>query len=438
MPYVRALCVVFLLEFGLSLFFSRSGFSVITTDEECSKPLAKLASNPSKNTATPLRPQGNEVQEKYFKVIDQVANNLQGKEEFNSPMNWRRITAGMGLPGLDLPKDVGGSEISAREMVNIFDYAGRYSLNLRDIAGGGHSRTLIDSTNPEQREIMRQVAAGKAYMAIAITEPDHGSDIAGMKSISKKVEGGYRLTGEKKYNARLENGTHVVIFTQADSSTPKQVKLNAFVLPLDYPGLEFEKLEAAGLKGNSFGGVSFDNLFVPEKYRIGNEGQGREIFSKHFTYWRIMQTAAAIGTANRALEMTADRLITRKVYDKPLAAMTHLTQPLGKLTYELKMVMKDLERAAQLYDEGKIDEADEIATAAKSWGVEKAHEAAQFAVKTHGAKGYSNELDLFERMTDLSGMTIADGASDVLMSSYVRYIYGKPFWDIPFGKKKKR
>jgi len=259
-----------------------------------------------------------------------------------------------------------------------------------------------------------------------------------MKSISKKVEGGYRLTGEKKYNARLENGTHVVIFTQADSSTPKQVKLNAFVLPLDYPGLEFEKLEAAGLKGNSFGGVSFDNLFVPEKYRIGNEGQGREIFSKHFTYWRIMQTAAAIGTANRALEMTADRLITRKVYDKPLAAMTHLTQPLGKLTYELKMVMKDLERAAQLYDEGKIDEADEIATAAKSWGVEKAHEAAQFAVKTHGAKGYSNELDLFERMTDLSGMTIADGASDVLMSSYVRYIYGKPFWDIPFGKKKKR
>lgn len=118
--------------------------------------------------------------------------------------------------------------------------------------------------------------------------------------------------------------------------------------------------------------------------------------------------------------------------------MTHLTQTLGTLTYELKMVMKNLERAAQLYDEGKIDEADEIANAAKSWGVEKAHEAAQYAVKTHGAQGYSNELDLSQRVNDFLGLTIADGASDVLMSSYVRKVFGKPFWDIPFGKKKKR
>jgi alkylation response protein AidB-like acyl-CoA dehydrogenase len=102
------------------------------------------------------------------------------------------------------------------------------------------------------------------------------------------------------------------------------------------------------------------------------------------------------------------------------------------------MVLRDLERAAQLYDEGKIEEADEIATAAKSWGVEKAHEAAQYALKTHGAHGFSDEVDLSQRVNDLLGLTIADGASDVLMSSYVRKVFGKPFWDIPFGNKKER
>lgn len=416
--------------FGISLCLTGSAV-ILPESESCQALLGKL--NPQ-----PLRPLGTTIQEKYFQVIDEVAEKLQGTKKFNSPREWRKRTASAGLPGLDLPADVGGSGASAREMVNVFEYAGRYSLDLRDIAGGAHSRTMIDSPVPEQREIMRKVAQGKAYVAIAITEPTHGSDIAGMQSVSKKVEGGYLLSGEKKYNARLENGTHVVIFTQAPDSNPEHPKLNAFVLPLNYPGLKVHSLKAGGLEGNSFGGLSFDNLFVPDHFRIGEDGKGREILGKHFTYWRIMQTAAAIGTAKKALELTSERLITREVYGKPLASMTHLTLPLGNRTYELRLVMKDLERAAELYDQGKIDEADEIATAAKSWGVERAHDAAEYALKAHGAQGYSKELDLEKRVRDLMGLTIADGTSDVLMSNYVRKVYGKPFWDIPFGNRKQK
>ncbi|MFM8313770.1 MAG: acyl-CoA dehydrogenase family protein [Deltaproteobacteria bacterium] len=407
-------------------------FAIIVPGElECKALLAKFSDHP-------LRPVGTIEQETIFKLIDQVAQEFMGNDKFHSPTAWRQRTASSGLPGLDLPEDVGGKGYSARKMVNIFEFAGRHSLDLRDVSGGGHSRTLLDSTKPEQREVMKGVAEGKNYVAIAITEPTHGSDIAGMKSVSKKADGGYLITGKKKYNARLENGTHVVIFTQAPSSSADHPKLNAFLLPLNYPGLKIESLEASGLKGNSFGGVSFDNLFVPEKYLIGEDGQGREILGKHFTYWRIMQTAAAIGTANRALEMTSQRLLEREVYDKPLASMTHLTQPLGKWTYRLHLVMRDLERAAQLYDEGKWEEADELATAAKSEGVEFAHQAAEYALKTHGAQGYSDELDLEKRVRDLLGLTIADGASDVLMSSYVRKKFGKPFWDIPFGRPKEK
>ncbi len=422
---------VFVMLIGISLQWNPC-FGVLIPDvgesQNCSIKLAKLNSNP-------LRPKGSEVQEKYFKLIDEVAEEFNGTNKFNSPVAWRRKTAKSGLPGLDLPKEVGGENLKPSEMVKIFQYAGRHSLDLRDISGGGHARSLLMSKEPGHKEILEKVVQGKGYMAIAITEPEYGSDIGGMKSSSKKVEGGYEITGEKKYNARLKNASHVVIITQAPNSTPEHSKLNAFCLPIDYPGLKFKDLKAPGLKGNSFGGVSFDKLVIPEKFRIGEDGEGHKLFGEHFTYWRVMQTAAAIGTAQKALEQTAERLATRIVNGKPIGAMTHLQQPLGKLTFELNMVFDQLEKAAKLMDGGDYKSAAVIAAAAKSWGVDKAFDAVDSAISAHAASGYSDNMDLMQRLNDLRGLRIADGASDVLISDYVRKIYGQEFWDMAFGSR---
>lgn len=421
---------------GLGVFLLCRGISgvMIPQDEpgrKCIKSLSKLAGQA-------LRPKGTETQEKYFAEIDRVAKELKkSKKKLIDPVLWRQKTAASGLPGLDLPEEVGGKNLPASEMLKIFEYAGRQSLNLRDVPGGGHARALLMSKNPEAKKILEQVAKGEGYVAISITEPDHGSNIRGMTSTATKVPGGYKITGDKLYNARLTTASHIVLITQAPNQKEgDKGKLNAFVIPRDYPGLNFKKLSTTALKGNSFGGVSFQDLFIPESFRIGEDGDGGKLFNEHFTYWRLMQTSAGVGTAKRALEMAAERMKTREAFGGPIAQFTHLQQELGRRSLALESASVYLEKAAEYFDKGDYAKAAEMAAGAKATGVEAAFDAVDFAIRVHGAYGMSNKTDLTDRLNDLMGLRIADGASDVLISDYVRKVFGQEFWDLAFDKPK--
>jgi len=407
----------------LMVFVPTSSLSVF---EPCKTTLSKMS-------PTPLRHNGTKVQEKYFQLIDQVAEEFHGKADFLSPVAWRKKTGTDGLPALDLPTDVGGKNLPPSDMIKIFEHAGRHDLNLRDIVGGAHARVLLLSENPAHKELLKQFAKGNGYMAIAITEPEIGSNIRGMKSVAKKVDGGYELTGEKLYNARFDTASHIILLTQAPGQENKPGKLNAFLIPRDYEGLKFTNLETPSLKGNSFGGVSFDKLFIPDSCRIGKDGDGGKIFRNHFAYWRLMQTSAAVGTAKRALEITGKRLKEREAFGKKIGSMTHLQQALADHTIELDAQTAYIEKAARLMDQGNYEEAAVLAAGAKAKAVEAAAKAAEFAVLTHGAAGVSNQFDLFHRYIDIFGLRIADGTSDVMRSEYLRKIYGNDLWELTFG-----
>lgn len=279
--------------------------------------------------------------------IDRTAERLRTAGKLRSPRDWRRDTAAIGLPGIDMPKEVGGGGWSAEKTLDVFRYAGRHDLNLRDVVGGAHSRILLKSSSDEVKAIVQQVIRGDAYLAITITEPDFGTDFTGIQTKSTRVDGGYVLNGQKRFNARLEQATHVIVFTQ--SASGNDGRLSVFVLPINSEGLKLETFGAHGLTGNSYGGLTLNNVFVPNNHRIGGEDDGYKVFNEHFAYWRLMQSATAIGTAERALEMMADRMKTREVYGKPIGRFTHLQQPLGQHRTELTMayaLAKDAARPA--------------------------------------------------------------------------------------------
>jgi alkylation response protein AidB-like acyl-CoA dehydrogenase len=367
-----------------------------------------------------------------LKTVEIVADGLRGTPQFLSPRKWRALTASTGLPGLDLPPEVGGRGFSPSKMVQVFERAGYHALDLRDVVGAAHSRPLLRASNSEMNEVLKQVADGKAYMSIAITEEGAGSNMRAMTSVSEKVDGGYVLTGAKMYNARFTTATHVVLFTQAGAGVGPG-KLNAFLLPIDYPGLKFTQLEAHGLQGNSFGGVSFDGVFVPEKYRIGGHGEGGRVFRKHFIYWRLMMAAAAVGTGKGALDQLVERLRTREAFGGPIGRFTHLQQDLAKHTAKLHMVTLLIKQAAELLDQDKYEQAEGYASMAKAEGVEGALKAADFAMEVFGAQGYTNQTDLPRRVADLQGLRIADGTTHVLRQDVVRRFYGDDFWDMAIG-----
>ena len=365
--------------------------------------------------------------------IDTTAAELRGPDGlqsplFLSPVEWRRRTAKFGLPALDLPVECGGSGWSAEAMVDIFKHAGRHNLNFRDVVGGAHVRPLLRSTHPKVQQVVRQIATGAGYMAIAMTEPTAGSDFHSIKSYATKVEGGYLVSGEKRYVARLEQATHVVLFTKAASGNGRA--LSAFLIPMSDPALTIVRLQAHGLTGNSFGGIKFEKLFVPDCNLLGDDGDGESIFSEHFRYWRLMQVAAALGTAEQALEQMADRLKTREAFGAPIGRFTHLQQALGQHTTELRMAYCLAKEAAVLYDKRQYEEMDLLVNGLKAEGIEIALNAVDAAVRSFGGEGYSDRVDLGDRLQDLNGLRIADGTTDVMRMAVVAKKFGPEFWNM--------
>jgi alkylation response protein AidB-like acyl-CoA dehydrogenase len=366
--------------------------------------------------------------------IEATVHDLRGTKDFLSPTAWRKKTAPFGLPGLDLPPDVGGKGYTAAQMAQVFEYMGKVSLDMRDMVGGGHVRPLLQSETPEVRAIVEDVAKGEAYIAVAITEKEAGSNMRAMTSVSEKTAGGYLLTGAKMYNARFETATHVIVFARSPVQDSATTKLNAFILPKDYPGLQYQQLSAHGLLGNSFGGVSFDHIFVPDQFRIGGEGEGGKIFRDHFLYWRLMQASAAIGTGKGALEQAVQRLRTRQAFGGPIGRFTHFQQELAEHTAKLHMASLLVRQAADLIDEGKSKDAIALVAMAKAEGVDWALEASDFAMELFGAEGYSPDLtDLGQRVRDLQGLRVADGTTHIMRQEVVRQIYGADLWDMAVG-----
>jgi alkylation response protein AidB-like acyl-CoA dehydrogenase len=369
--------------------------------------------------------------------FDKLAKSLRGTEEFLSPRTWRERSHRFGLPGLDLPLEVGGSQWPAAKMVEVFRNAGRHNLNFRDVVGGAHGRALLKANSQKAKDVVSQVAKGKAYVAIAITEPTAGSNIPGIKSTAVKVPGGFKLTGEKRFNARLEQATHAIIFTQGANSPAG--KLSAFFVPIDHPGLNIEKLQAHGLLGNSYGGLKFNDMFVSDDSLIGNNGEGLDVFFEHFLYWRLMQTAAAIGTAEDALKQMAERIKSREAFGGPIGRFTHLQQPIGQYTAQLQMAFTQTKEAARLLDAGMVKDRKVRAMICglKAEGVEIALQAVDAAMRAFGGEGYSTNVDLGDRYKDLLGLRIADGTTDVMRMEVVRQTYGKEFWEMAVSGENK-
>jgi len=360
--------------------------------------------------------------------IDQLAKLLREQGDLTNPIAWRRHGSAFGLPGLDLPTEVGGRGWSTVDMLEIFRHAGKHNLNLRDVVGAAHGRPLAKVNSDYARKVVQRIVEGNAYVAVAITEPDVGTEMKAMTSTATKFGDGFKLTGSKRWNARLRQATHVVLYTQ--SATNESRKLTAFLLPIDHPGLHLVDQYAHGLTGNSFGGLEFKDMYVGSEHLLGSDGEGGKIFDDHFLYWRLMQASAAIGCGEGALDQMAQRIRTRQVFDAPIGRFTHLQQPIGECATKLAMAAAYAAKAAELIDQGDYKTASTLVNGVKAEGVEIALAAADAAMRAHGALGYSREVDLGDRVRDLMGLRIADGTTDVMRMTVVRDLYGYDLWQM--------
>jgi alkylation response protein AidB-like acyl-CoA dehydrogenase len=334
------------------------------------------------------------------------------------------------ITGLDLPKRVGGGEWPATAMAQLFRLVGRRDAELRDAIGAGHARLLALARSRRFDPLLHDVVAGKAFCAVAITEPDAGSDLHGLRATATPTAGGYRIDGVKQHVSRLAECTHAIVYAAIPADIPR---ISAFLVPITASGLKVEAMSPLGMGALSWGRLRLDGVVVAVDQRIGGEGEGVSLFQRHFSYWRVMMAAIAIGCAEDAVDAACAHLKSREAVGGPIGRFTHLQLGLAQTAGDLRMGWLLIEDVAKRID-GRESAVAEAAMA-KAEGVERAYRAVEWAMGIFGAAGYDAATGVEKRLRDLAGLRIADGTGDLLRGQVARAILGERLYAASLGRE---
>jgi acyl-CoA dehydrogenase len=247
--------------------------------------------------------------------------------------------------------------------------------------------------------------------ALATTEPDFGSDAAGMRTTAKRVDGGYVLNGQKAW---ISNGgvaqSYVVFATVAPGTGHRGV--TAFLLDRDDEGLSFgAPMRKMGQRAIVNTELFLQDCFVADDRRLGDEGEGFRGLMATFDRSRVNLAAAATGLARAALEYATAYAKERRQFGVPIAEHQAVAFRLADMALRVDASRLLAWRAAQMLDRG--ERATTEAAMAKLHASETAMACTWGAVQTLGGWGYSREYPVEKWMRDAKLEEIEEGTSDI-------------------------
>ncbi len=316
-----------------------------------------------------------------------------------------------------------GEKLDVRSLCLIRETLSRHDA-LADFAfamqGLGMGAVSLFGT-PEQRKWLEKTRAGKAISAFALTEPGSGSDVANTATLAERVDGGFRLTGEKTYISNGGIADVYVIFARTGEA-PGARGLSAFLMPADVAGLSVaERIEV--IAPHPLATLKLDGVFLPESALIGRAGEGFKLAMSVLDVFRSTVGAAALGMARRALDEALARTQSRRIGGEPLSGLQMVQGHLADMAVRVDAAALLVYRAAWTKDQGAARVSREAAMA-KLYATEAAQEVIDAALQLHGGDGVRHGVKVEELYRDIRALRIYEGASDVQRVVIARSILG--------------
>ncbi|MFT4584748.1 MAG: (2S)-methylsuccinyl-CoA dehydrogenase [Gammaproteobacteria bacterium] len=342
----------------------------------------------------------------------------------------------MGCFGLSIPERFGGTSPNDGEdhlaMVVVTQELSRASLAA---AGSLITRPEImgkaiyhGGTEEQKAQWLPRIAAGDPLCAIAVTEPDAGSDVAAMRFKATRTEGGWLLNGSKTWSTFAgKSGILLVLARTRTDPSLGHKGLSLFIVEkpsTDQKEFTFTqdgggKLEGAAIPTIGYRGMHsftlfFDDWFVPNANLIGGdtaEGQGFYLTMKAFAGGRLQTAARANGLMRAAFEQTLDYAQARQVFGKALSEYQLTLAKIAQMAWNLRACHEMTIRVAELMDKGhgQIE-----ASLVKLYACRAAESVTREAVQIHGGMGYSEETPVSRYYVDARVLSIFEGAEETL------------------------
>ncbi len=286
--------------------------------------------------------------------------------------------------------------------------------DLMFVMQGLGSHAVVQAGSPQQRrDYLPRVAQGEAISALALTEPEAGSDLSGIRtSAQKQADGSYRIDGEKVFISNAGLATHYVLYART-AEHPKR-GLSAFLLPAATVGVETQPMRLL-CDDHPIGRVILRGVILPESARIGDEGQGMSLALGTLARFRPTVGAAAVGMAARALHEAIAHVRRRQQFGQPLANFQATQLRLAEMATELRAASLLVQHAAQTLDHAasSAEPAGPESAMAKLFATEMAQRVVDGALQLHGGSGLVFGSVIERLYRDVRALRIYEGTSEV-------------------------
>jgi isovaleryl-CoA dehydrogenase len=321
----------------------------------------------------------------------------------------------MGLLGLMIPEEYGGTGAGVVTSCVVGEEIARACASIAFVYGASgvlcaHNLARTGS-EAQKKKYLPALASGEKLGALAMTEPDAGSDVLSMRTSAERRNGEYILNGTKTFITNGPVADVVLVYARTDKNAGPR-GISAFIVENTFPGFsvgkEFKKM---GMRGSPTSELIFEDCRVPAENLIGEENGGLRILMSGLDVERVVMSCLGVGIAQAAFDASVNYAKERVQFGQPLITFEMIGEMLANMSTEIEASRLLTLKAAALCDEGV--RATVEASHAKLFSAEAAMRATTNAVQIHGGYGYMQEFGVERLMRDAKVLAIGGGTSQV-------------------------
>ena len=338
------------------------------------------------------------------------------KEEF--PWDNKKILEEHGILGLNCPQEYGGVGADRLSIAITIEEVARICASTAHMISTQAIVTdvlIFGSSHEQKLKWLKPMAEGSKVGALAITEPDAGSDVTGIKATATKGKGeGYVINGHKRFITHGSSAETVIVVAYTDKAKGHN-GISLFLVNEENPGfIRGNKESKLGLRGSDTTDLIFEDCFVPEENRIGMPGGGFKILMQCLNYSRPSVAAEAVGISQGALDVAVDYSKSRIAFGKPLSEFQGLQWMMAEMALKVELARTLLYRTSSVLDnEPDSKELPRLAAMAKWFASDVAMEVTTSAVQILGGYGYCKDYPVERMMRDAKITQIYEGTNEI-------------------------
>ncbi len=323
--------------------------------------------------------------------------------------------AEIGFIGPILPEEYGGRGIDYRTYGLIVEEIGRADSSARTVVSVNTS--LVGSaiakwgTEQQKQRFIPAICSGEAMGCFGLTEPDTGSDAANLSTRAEKIDGGWRISGQKQWISLGNHAAFALIFAQTDPELGHR-GLGAFLVPTDSPGFSATEIHGKlGLHASDTAELALDGVEVGDDALLGDVGNGFKVAMTALDSGRFSVSAGCVGICQGCVDASTAYAKEREQFGRPIAAFQLVQAMIADMVVDTHAARALVWKAAWLKDTGQPNTLE--TSVAKLFSTEAAIRSANTAIQVHGGSGYVDDHPVERYLRDARVTTLYEGTSQI-------------------------